>query len=75
MYEATLNDEDRMNNYAEACHRKLAYELGCHHPTLWKFIETLNKVQKGRNLYLEHLIAGHDPAHKLKKYQDMDKKN
>ena len=74
VYEATLNDEDRMNNYAEACHRKLAYELGCHHPTLWKFIETLSKVQKGRDLYMEHLIAGHDPAHKLKKYQDMDKR-
>ena len=74
MYETTLNDEDRTNNYAEACHRKLAYELGCHHPTLWKFLETLNKVQKGRDLYMEHLIAGHDPAHKLKKYQDMDKR-
>ncbi|XP_068229462.1 uncharacterized protein [Palaemon carinicauda] len=27
VYETTLNDEDRTNNYAEACHRKLAYEL------------------------------------------------
>ena len=34
VYETTINEEDRMNNNAKACHRKLAYELGCHHPTL-----------------------------------------
>ena len=74
VYETTFIDEDRTNNHAEACHRKLAYELGSHHPTLWKFIEILNKVQKGRDLYMEQLIAGHEPATKLKKYQHMDKR-
>ena len=73
IYETTLNDEDRTNNNAEACHRKLAYELGSHHPTQWKFIEILNKVQKGRDLYMEQLIAGNEPATKLKKYQHMNK--
>ena len=73
VYETTLNDEDRMNNNAEACHRKLAYELGYHQSTLWKFTESLSKVQKDRDLYMEHLIVGQAPATKLKKCHDMDK--
>ena len=39
-YEITLNDEDRTNNQAETAHRKIAFELGAHHPTIWKFIGT-----------------------------------
>ena len=74
MYETTLNDKDQTNKYAEACHKELAYELRCHHLTLWKFLETLNKVKKGGDLYMEHHISGDDSAHKLKIYQDIDKR-
>ena len=48
-YETTLNDEDRTNNHAEAAHRRIAFELGAHHPTIWKFMGTLMKLQKGRD--------------------------
>ena len=69
-YETTLNDEDRTNNHAEAAHRRIAFELGAHHPTIWKFIGSLLKLQKGRDLYMEQLIAGCQPPVKLKKYRD-----
>lgn len=74
VYERTLNDEDRTNNHAEAAHRRLQNELGMQHPTIWKFIVGLKKVQRGRDLYYEQLIAGHEPPVKLKKYRQADER-
>ena len=73
-YEKTLNDEDRTNNHAEAAHRRIAFELGAQHPTIWKFICTLMKIQKARDLYMEQLIAGYPPPTKLEKYRDADER-
>ena len=67
LYQRTLNGEDRTNNNAEAVHRRRKYELGIHHPTIWKLIDGLRKVQKGRDVYYEQLLAGHQPPQKLKK--------
>ncbi|KAB0793284.1 hypothetical protein PPYR_12904 [Photinus pyralis] len=72
MYERVLHDQNRTNNHAEAAHRRLQVELGVEHPTLWKLIESLRKVQKGRDLYYEQLVAGHAPPLKLRKYRDAD---
>lgn len=47
MYERVLNHQDRTNNHAEAAHRRLQTELGMEHPTIWKLIASLRKVQKG----------------------------
>ena len=44
VYEHSLNDEDRINNHAEAAHQRLQNELGMQHPTVWKFIDGLKKV-------------------------------
>ena len=73
-YETTLNDEDRTNNHAEAAHRRIAFELGANHPTIWKYIEALMELQKGRDLYMEQLISGCRPPLKFKKYQNADKR-
>ena len=72
LYFRTLNHEDKTNNHAEAANRRLQMELGMEHLTLWKFIKALKKVQKGRDCYLESLIAGNSPPSKLKKYRDTD---
>ena len=71
-YMIVLNSDDRTNNLAEAAHRRLQCELGAEHPVIWKFIDCLRKVQRGRDLYYEQLVAGHSNAPKLKKYRDAD---
>ncbi|XP_068204653.1 uncharacterized protein [Palaemon carinicauda] len=72
LYFRTLNHEDKTNNHAEGANRRLQMELGMEHPTLWKFINALKKVQKGRDFHLESLIAGSSPPAKSKKYRDTD---
>ena len=74
LHRRTLNGEDCTNNNAEAAHRWLKYELGMQHPTIWKLIDGLRKVQKGRDAYYERLLAGHAPPQKLKKYRDADRR-
>ncbi|KAK4880957.1 hypothetical protein RN001_004276 [Aquatica leii] len=65
-----LSDSDRTNNYVEAAHRRLQMELGVDHPTIWKLIDGLRKVQSNRDVYYEQLVAGHAPPQKLKKYRE-----
>ena len=72
LYNKTLNGEDRTNNHVEAANRRFKTELGMSHPTIWKFIDGLKKIQKGRDLYYEQLLAGHNPPIKLKKYRESD---
>ena len=74
LYQRTLSGEDRTNNNAEAAYRRLKYERGTHHPTIWKLIDGLRKVQKDRHIYYEKLLAGHQPPQKLKKYRDADRR-
>ena len=63
-----LGTNTNPNNNAEAAHHRLKNELGTHHPTIWKLIDGLRKVQKGRDVYYEKLLAGHQPQQKQKKY-------
>lgn len=74
LYQRTLSGQDRTNNHAEAAHRRLQLELGMDHPTIWKFIEGIKRVQKGRDLYYEQLVAGSLPPLKLKKYRLADER-
>jgi len=50
--------EDRTNNHAEGAHRKVYATLGSNHPVIWKFIQAIRTVQRGRDAYYELLIAG-----------------
>ena len=72
VYERTLQQEDRTNNHAEAANRRLQTELGMEHPTIWRFITGLQKVQRNRDAFFEQLIGGHPPPPKLKKYMKAD---
>lgn len=74
VYERVTKDIHRTNNFAEASHRRLQTELSMDHPTIWSFIDVLKKVQVSRDMYLEHLIAGHAPPQKLRKYVECDKR-
>ncbi|CAI6351496.1 unnamed protein product [Macrosiphum euphorbiae] len=74
VFNRTLNQQDRINNPAEAAHRRLQTELGMNHSTIWKLIDGLRKVQTNRDFYYEQLVAGHNPPVKLKKYRDADQR-
>ena len=54
--------------------QKLQVEFEMEHPTFWKFINALHKIQKSRDIFLEQLIAGHTSPLKLKKYCDADER-
>ena len=44
------------------------------HPPIWKFIEGIKRVQRGRDLYYEQHVAGSLPPLKLKKYRLADER-
>lgn len=56
VFERVLNGRDRTNNHAEAAHRRLQSELQMDHPSLWKLIDGLRKVQKSRDLEYERMV-------------------
>ena len=63
VHERVLNNQDRTNNYCEAAHKRMNRELCMEHPTLWKFIEGLKRVQKNRDKLYEEFVRG-DEAEK-----------
>lgn len=74
VYERTLNRVDRTNNHVEAAHRRMQAELGMDHPTLWKFIDGIRKVQSGRDQNYEQFVRGEEPQQKRMKYQRADER-
>ncbi|CAM1308281.1 Uncharacterised protein g4809 [Pycnogonum litorale] len=74
VYQRTLDAEDRTNNYAEAAHRRLQAELDIVHPSIWKFVDGLRHVQKGRDVVYEQYVRGQPVPAKRKKYQLADER-
>ena len=74
LHERVVNNQPRTNNFAEAAHRRIQCELQMDHPTLWRFINSLRKVQKGRDVFFEQMVAGHAPPAKLRKYAAADER-
>ncbi|XP_018496149.1 uncharacterized protein LOC100905603 [Galendromus occidentalis] len=66
VYQRTVDGEARTNNFAEAAHRRLQGEFGVDHPSLWKFIDGIRKVQQSRDVTYARYVAGHNPEPKRK---------
>ncbi|KAK0408673.1 hypothetical protein QR680_004091 [Steinernema hermaphroditum] len=71
-HDRVLKNDPRTNNRAEAAHRRLQRELGADHPSIWKFIESLRKVQIGVDKSFEDMLIGRPAEQKRKKYRDAD---
>ena len=56
MYQSRISDIGKTNNHAEAAHRRLKRELDAVHSSIWKFIDGLRRVQKGRNVTYEQYV-------------------
>lgn len=69
-----LEGLDRTNNHAEAANRRLQSELGMTNPTIWKFIDSIKTIQQGRDMFLQQIVAGHEPPKKLRKYVQADER-
>ncbi len=70
----TLEGFPRTNNHAEAANRRLQAEIQLDHPTIWRLIDSLKLVQRGRDLFQQQLIAGNLPPKKLRKYIQADER-
>ena len=73
-YERTINGQQRTNSHAEAAHKRLQTELQMDHPSIWKFIDGLKRIQKGRDVFYERMIAGQPPPAKRRKYRQADER-
>ena len=72
MYLRVLNHEARTNNHAEAANRRIDAELQVQKPVIWKFIDSIKKMQKERDLVQQQLLSGQAPAVKRLKYRQCD---
>lgn len=72
VYNRVLTNADRTNNHAEAAHRRLQTELSMNNPTIWNLITGLKTIQRGRDVFFEHLLAGNEPPRKKRKYLEAD---
>lgn len=72
VYDRVMTDQDRTNNHSEAAHRRLQTELDVHHPSIWRFIDGLRRIQKGRDMVYEQYVAGAPAPEKRKKYKQAD---
>jgi hypothetical protein len=72
VYSRTLEDDSRTNNFAEAAHKRLQTEFGVHHPTLWRLIDGLRKIQHHRDMRYARFIGGHSSEKKRRKYVETD---
>ena len=73
-YELTLNGQQQTNNHAKAAHKRLQTELQMDHPTIWKLIDGLKRIQKGRDILYERMVSGQVAPAKRYKYRQADER-
>lgn len=72
VYVRTMNGQSRTNNHVEAAHRRMKCEFSFDHPTLFKFIKIIKKIQAGRDHFYEQFVRGEEPPVKRTKYIQAD---
>ena len=65
------NGDARTNNKVEGHYNLINKMLSMQHPTIWKFVEALTKLQNINKNKIEALCAQGSPA-KRRKYKDLD---
>ena len=73
MHFRTINELVRTNNQAEAWRRRLKSVIQCEHPSLWIFIQSLQKEENYIHCQILQLNAGHKSL-QSKKYLDHNKR-
>ena len=73
MRERTLNNAMRTNNQAEAWHRRFNSVIDCEHPSLWVFIQSLQKEENYIHCQLVKINAGQS-SQQSQKYLDYNKR-
>jgi len=74
MYQRTISGIDKTNNHAEAAHRRLKRELDVVHLSIWKFIDGLHRVHKGRDVTHEQYVRGELGPVKRREYKQVDQR-
>ena len=59
----------RTTNAVEAWHRSFNATVGCHHPSIWKFISALKREQGLVEVRQARFIAGNSPTKRKKSLQ------
>ena len=72
VYNRTILNIHRTNNYSEACNRKIKRALGMSHPSLFLFLHFFKKFLALLDTDIELQIAGHEPPRKRAKYLECD---
>lgn len=73
MHSRTINDMMRTNNQAESWHRRLSSVFQCEHPSLWMFIQSIQKEENYIRCQIVKLNAGADLT-LSSKYLDYNKR-
>uniref|UniRef100_A0A915EDF3 Uncharacterized protein n=1 Tax=Ditylenchus dipsaci TaxID=166011 RepID=A0A915EDF3_9BILA len=57
MFERTLANKDRTNDFAEAAHRRLHDALGVDHRTVGHLLQDLKRIQRSHDMHFEQYLA------------------
>ena len=69
-HDAVMEGLPKTNNAVEGWHSRFANLVEAHHPTIWKFINCLNKEQSSVKLDVGRCNAGIPPAQSRRKYRE-----
>ena len=73
VHDRTLGDSMRTNNQVESWHRRLSSVIECEHPSLWVFIQKIQKEENYIHCQIVKINAGQS-TQPTKKYLDYNKR-